>query len=279
MFVSRSVFRQVTFNEDNLADISAEVEGPGAWAVTAMRRAASFGEHGWLSTQPFVHRLTVPLVACASAGTPFEGGLFKMKLLLPADFPASAPKGTSGVVDCGCRHTPLCLYCLTGCLAATPGFFLTKIFHPNIRYTTGEICVNTLKRDWQPSHGIRHILMVIRCLLIEPFPESALNEEAAKMLLEEYDEYFKRARMLTSIHARNDRKTHKPQGQQLPPPQCGAPGLEGSQDQDAPALGNATNMVSVPADENDEGTAAGGAGGCGEPPLKKLDRKKSLKRL
>lgn len=26
--------------------------------------------------------------------------------------------------------------------------------------------------------------MVIRCLLIEPFPESALNEEAAKMLLE-----------------------------------------------------------------------------------------------
>lgn len=31
---------------------------------------------------------------------------------------------------------------------------------------------------------LRHILMVVRCLLIEPFPESALNEEAAKMLLE-----------------------------------------------------------------------------------------------
>ena len=28
--------RQVTFNEDNLADISAEVEGPGAcWPVVA----------------------------------------------------------------------------------------------------------------------------------------------------------------------------------------------------------------------------------------------------
>jgi ubiquitin-conjugating enzyme E2 S len=43
--------------------------------------------------------------------------------------------------------------------------------------------------------------MVIRCLLIEPFPESALNEEAAKLLLEDYDEYFRRAKMLTSIYA------------------------------------------------------------------------------
>jgi ubiquitin-conjugating enzyme E2 S len=44
--------------------------------------------------------------------------------------------------------------------------------------------------------------MVIRCLLIEPFPESALNEEAAKLMLEDYDEYFRRARMFTSIHAK-----------------------------------------------------------------------------
>jgi len=44
--------------------------------------------------------------------------------------------------------------------------------------------------------------MVIRCLLIEPFPESALNEEAGKLLLEDYDEYFRRAKMYTSIHAK-----------------------------------------------------------------------------
>lgn len=79
---------------------------------------------------------------------------------------------------------------------------MTKIFHPNIRQPSGEICVNTLKKDWQPSHGIRHILKVIRCLLIQPFPDSALNEEAAKLLNEDYEEYSKHARMLTSIHAR-----------------------------------------------------------------------------
>jgi ubiquitin-conjugating enzyme E2 S len=84
--------------------------------------------------------------------TPFEGGIFRCKLELPNDFPASPPKG----------------------------YFLTKIFHPNIS-VSGEICVNMLKKDWNPaSWSIANIFNVIRCLLIEPFPESALNEEAGR---------------------------------------------------------------------------------------------------
>ncbi|CAH1420869.1 unnamed protein product [Lactuca virosa] len=106
------------------------------------------------------------------AGTPYESGVFRMKLILSRDFPHSPPKG----------------------------YFLTKIFHPNIA-TNGEICVNTLKRDWNPSLGLRHVLVVIRCLLIEPFPESALNEQAGKMLLEDYQEYARHARLYTGIHA------------------------------------------------------------------------------
>ncbi|XP_054803953.1 ubiquitin-conjugating enzyme E2 22-like [Prosopis cineraria] len=107
------------------------------------------------------------------AGTPYENGVFRMKLLLSHDFPNSPPKG----------------------------YFLTKIFHPNIA-TNGEICVNTLKKDWNPSLGLRHVLIVVRCLLIEPFPESALNEQAGKMLLENYEEYARHARLYTGIHAK-----------------------------------------------------------------------------
>ncbi|KAL3819644.1 hypothetical protein ACJIZ3_005549 [Penstemon smallii] len=106
------------------------------------------------------------------AGTPYENGLFRMKLLLSHDFPQSPPAG----------------------------YFLTKIFHPNIA-TNGEICVNALKNDWNPTLGLRHLLVVIRCLLIEPFPESALNEQAGKMLLENYEGYARHARLLTGIHA------------------------------------------------------------------------------
>ncbi|CAA2989015.1 ubiquitin-conjugating enzyme E2 22-like [Olea europaea subsp. europaea] len=86
------------------------------------------------------------------------------------------------------------------CFVYVLGYFLTKIFHPNIA-TNGEICVNALKKDWNPSLGLRHVLIVIRCLLIEPFPESALNEQAGKMLLENYEEYARHAKLYTGIHA------------------------------------------------------------------------------
>lgn len=39
------------------------------------------------------------------------------------------------------------------------GFFVTKVFHPNVS-EAGEICVNTLKKDWKPTHGIDHVLTV-----------------------------------------------------------------------------------------------------------------------
>lgn len=105
-------------------------------------------------------------------GTPFANGIFKVKLILSNDFPQSPPKG----------------------------LFVTKIFHPNVS-KAGEICVNTLKKDWKKELGIGHILLTIKCLLIAPNPESALNEEAGKLLLERYEEYAKHAELMTSIHA------------------------------------------------------------------------------
>ncbi|XP_071501830.1 ubiquitin-conjugating enzyme E2 S-like [Diadema setosum] len=110
------------------------------------------------------------------AGTPYAAGQFRVKLVLGKDFPKAPPKG----------------------------FFLTKVFHPNVA-SNGEICVNTLKRDWKADLGIKHLLLTIKCLLIYPNPESALNEEAGKLLLEQYDTYFARAKMMTEIHAQPHR--------------------------------------------------------------------------
>ena len=80
------------------------------------------------------------------------------------------------------------------------GWFATKIFHPNVS-GAGEICVNTLKKDWKSSYGIGHILVTVKCLLIYPNPESALDEEAGKLLLEDYNSYCERAKLITSVHA------------------------------------------------------------------------------
>lgn len=43
----------------------------------------------------------------------------------------------------------------------------------------------------------------MKCLLIVPFPESALNEKAGKMFMEDYHEYCKHAKLLTEIYAKS----------------------------------------------------------------------------
>lgn len=84
--------------------------------------------------------------SCFLAGTPYAGGQFRVKLTLPKDFPSNPPKA----------------------------YFLTKIFHPNVA-SNGEICVNTLKKDWKPDLGIKHVLLTIKCLLIVPNPGEHLS--------------------------------------------------------------------------------------------------------
>jgi ubiquitin-conjugating enzyme E2 S len=41
-------------------------------------------------------------------------------------------------------------------------------------------------------------------LLIVPFPESSLNDEAGKLFMESYDEFARRARIMTQVHALPD---------------------------------------------------------------------------
>lgn len=52
----------------------------------------------------------------------------------------------------------------------------------------------------------------VKCLLIVPNAESALNEEAGKLLLEHYEDYSQRAKMMTEIHAQVERKALKIDG-------------------------------------------------------------------
>ena len=68
---------------------------------------------------------------------------------------------------------------------------------------SGEICVNTLKKDWNPAKwSLKHIFDVIKCLLIVPFPESSLNEESGRVFMENYDEFCNTARVFTEVHAK-----------------------------------------------------------------------------
>lgn len=61
--------------------------------------------------------------------------------------------------------------------------------------------MNTLKKDWTSEITLTHVLQVIRCLLIVPFPESSLNDEAGKLFLDSYEEFASRAKLITKVHA------------------------------------------------------------------------------
>ena len=94
----------------------------------------------------FYIEITGPTETC------YEGGLFKLELFLPLEYPMCAPKIR----------------------------FLTKIFHPNID-TLGRICLDILKDKWSPALQIRTVLLSIQALLSTPNPDDPLNNVAADM--------------------------------------------------------------------------------------------------
>ncbi|KAF0980578.1 hypothetical protein FDP41_013061 [Naegleria fowleri] len=143
-------------------------------------------------------------------GTPFESGKFVVKLVLDQEFPTKPPKG----------------------------YFVTKIFHPNVSPREGEICVNTLKRDWKSTLGFKHVLMVIRCLMIEPNPDSALNAEAGRLIQDNYEAYANKAKMFTDIYA-------KQQG-------LSSPSATESNNMDTQSLNKTSSFTpSTPSDDSD----------------------------
>ena len=91
--------------------------------------------------------------------------MFKIKLVLPSEYPQAPPKGTRLPAPCA-RLVCIALVVVSHHIeparlgGPSAGYFLTKIFHPNIS-KTGEICVNTLKKDWRDGLGIGPVLQVL----------------------------------------------------------------------------------------------------------------------
>lgn len=65
-------------------------------------------------------------------GSPYDKGKYRIRLVIPERYPIDPPKA----------------------------YFSTKILHPNIAPLSGEVCVNTLKKDWKSNLGLKHILIV-----------------------------------------------------------------------------------------------------------------------
>jgi peroxin-4 len=81
------------------------------------------------------------------------GGLWGLDIRIPSDYPYAPPT----------IH------------------FTTKIAHPNIAWSTGEIC-SSLNNDWKPTVNLSGILAAIQLLLTVPDPDSPLNPDIAVLM-------------------------------------------------------------------------------------------------
>ncbi|XVE63396.1 hypothetical protein DITRI_Ditri07aG0017100 [Diplodiscus trichospermus] len=104
--------------------------------------------------------------------SPYEGGIFKLELFLPEEYPMAAPKVR----------------------------FLTKIYHPNID-KLGRICLDILKDKWSPALQIRTVLLSIQALLSAPNPDDPLSENIAKHWKTNEAEAVETAKEWTRLYA------------------------------------------------------------------------------
>jgi peroxin-4 len=86
--------------------------------------------------------------------TPFEGHFFRIELKLPQGYPIEPPKAR----------------------------FVTPVFHPNIHFKKGKVCLNILKKEWLPAWGVQSVCTAISALLARPEFDSPLNTLAGNLL-------------------------------------------------------------------------------------------------
>jgi len=97
--------------------------------------------------------------------TIWAGGLFKISLVFPDEYPTKPPK---------CKFTP-------------------ALFHPNV-YPSGTVCLSILNEDegWKPAITMKQILIGIQELLDEPNPESPAQAEAYNLFRKDKEAYKKK---------------------------------------------------------------------------------------
>ena len=78
---------------------------------------------------------------------------------------------------------------------------MTKIYHPNVKSDTGDICADLISNGWGPTLNVKHCLEVLRSMLITPNPDSPVEETIAGQLRDDPEEFEKNAKKWVEDYA------------------------------------------------------------------------------
>ncbi len=104
--------------------------------------------------------------------TCFDGGVFRLRMKFPTDYPKNAPTV----------------------------WFWSRMFHPNV-YPNGKICLDILemKEKWNEKYDAATVLCAIQSMLADPNPESPANGEANSLYQVNVKEYERRVRQIVQM--------------------------------------------------------------------------------
>ena len=108
-------------------------------------------------------------------GSPYDGGVFYLKIEFPHDYPFKPPKVQ----------------------------FITKIYHCNIN-SAGNICLDILKDQWSPALTISKVLLSICSLMDDQNPDDPLMIDIANLYVQNREQFIDNARDYTIRYANTE---------------------------------------------------------------------------